>query len=208
MQKWTPSDYRRMPWKNGGGFTTEMLIYPADASLDNFVWRLSMAEVNSDGPFSFFPQIDRTLTLLQGAGMVLHHDDGVEPDQRVSLIADSAPYAFAGEVAIRAELVQGGIVDLNMMSRRDVCSHYVQILAEGQHYIQASDAQQLLLFCATGSAAVTSENTHVNLMASETLLLEEQHEHQGIALNLQVPEASKIFVIRIHFLGVGSDQAI
>ncbi len=208
MQKWSSSDYRRMPWKNGGGVTTEMLIYPAEASLDNFVWRLSMAEVNSDGPFSFFPQIDRTLTLLQGAGMVLHHDDGLAADQRVSLYQDSAPYAFAGEVAIRAELLQGGIVDLNMMSRRDVCSHYVQILAEGQHYIQASDAQQLVLFCAAGAVQLSSPEGSASLSPGDTVLLEEQHEHQGITLNLQAAEASKIFLIRIHFLGVGSDQAI
>ncbi|MDP1908248.1 MAG: HutD family protein, partial [Hyphomicrobium sp.] len=36
-------DYRRMPWKNGGGETTEIAISPEGAALDSFDWRVSMA---------------------------------------------------------------------------------------------------------------------------------------------------------------------
>ena len=50
-----------MPWKNGGGETAEIAVSPPGAALDDFDWRLSMARVETDGPFSAFPGIDRTL---------------------------------------------------------------------------------------------------------------------------------------------------
>ena len=63
--------YRRMPWKNGGGETTEIAVSPQNASLEAFDWRVSMARVESDGPFSAFPGIDRTLAVLEGQGIEL-----------------------------------------------------------------------------------------------------------------------------------------
>ena len=64
-------NHRRMPWKNGGGVTTEIAVFPANAGLEDFEWRLSMATVASDGPFSLFAGIDRTLAVLEGEGLVL-----------------------------------------------------------------------------------------------------------------------------------------
>jgi len=55
------ADHKRMPWKNGGGETVEIAISPQGAGLADFDWRVSMATVASDGPFSVFPGIDRTL---------------------------------------------------------------------------------------------------------------------------------------------------
>ena len=65
------ADHRRMPWKNGGGETVEVIVHPEGASLSDFGWRVSMATVASDGPFSVFPGIDRTLAVLSGEGMDL-----------------------------------------------------------------------------------------------------------------------------------------
>ena len=63
--------YRRQPWKNGGGETIEIAVFPAGASVDDFDWRISMALVATDGPFSTFSGIDRTLTILDGQGIDL-----------------------------------------------------------------------------------------------------------------------------------------
>jgi len=53
--KLIPADaMRRMPWKNGGGVTTEIAIAPEGATLDNFDWRVSTAQVDAAGPFSRF----------------------------------------------------------------------------------------------------------------------------------------------------------
>ena len=65
-----------------------------------FDWRLSLAQVDRDGPFSRFDNVDRTLVLLSGA-MTLH-----EHDRRIDLVRNE-PFAFAGERAIEAT-VGGG----------------------------------------------------------------------------------------------------
>ena len=69
-----------MRWKNGGGETAEIAVSPPGAALDAFDWRLSMAKVETDGPFSAFPGIDRTLAILEGEGIRL--SVGGEPPLR------------------------------------------------------------------------------------------------------------------------------
>ena len=67
----SPADSRRMPWKNGGGLTHEIAVHPSGAGMAAFEWRVSVAEVAQDGPFSRFPGVDRTLVLLAGNGVRL-----------------------------------------------------------------------------------------------------------------------------------------
>jgi environmental stress-induced protein Ves len=114
-----------MPWKNGGGTTTEIAVAPEGASLDDFDWRISMAHVGQDGPFSSFPGIDRTLSVLTGGGITLAFGDG----ERVRLDRTSAPYPFAADRAVDGQLVDGPIDDLNVMSRRGRWRHRVERLS-------------------------------------------------------------------------------
>ena len=90
----TPADYRTQPWKNGRGTTTELLHLtdPAGKTL----LRLSRAAVVEDGPFSLFPEIDRNLTVLTGAGFRL---TGPGLDLRCDPLI---PVAFPGDVQVRA----------------------------------------------------------------------------------------------------------
>ena len=69
MRHLTPADYRRMPWRNGGGVTTEIAIAPDGAGLvgERFLYRVSIADVMSDGPFSRFEGYDRHIMLPAGA---------------------------------------------------------------------------------------------------------------------------------------------
>ena len=107
------ADRRPVPWKNGGGVTTEVAAHPPGAGFDDFDWRVSLAQVASDGPFSMFPDIDRTLVVLEG-GVRL----SVEGRAPVELAPASAPYAFPGEAPAAAELLAGPALDLNVMVRR------------------------------------------------------------------------------------------
>jgi environmental stress-induced protein Ves len=111
-----------MPWKNGGGTTTEIAVAPEGASLDDFDWRISMAHVGQDGPFSSFPGIDRTLSVLTGAGITLAFGDG----ERIKLDRTNAPYPFAADRAVDGLLASGPIDDLNVMSRRGHWRHRVE----------------------------------------------------------------------------------
>ena len=108
------SDYRRVRWKNDGGWTTEIAREPADAS-DDFRWRISIAEIESDGPFSSFPGIERDLLLLEGNGIELDIDDA--PPRR--LVQRFERVQFAGEAKVDCRLVAGPTRDFNVMARRD-----------------------------------------------------------------------------------------
>ena len=111
--------YRRMPWKNGGGETVEIAVFPEDAALADFGWRVSMATVASDGPFSVFPGIDRTLAVLSGDGM----DLSIEGIGERLLTPDSAALAFPADAPTTARLTGGPITDLNVMTRRGRFAH-------------------------------------------------------------------------------------
>lgn len=113
------ADCRTTRWKNGGGSTTEIAIEPPGASLDRFDWRISMAQVASDGPFSEFPGIDRTLAVISGNGLQL----SIAGKPAVTLDRGSDPVQFPGDVATSARLLSGEITDLNVMSRRQRFSH-------------------------------------------------------------------------------------
>lgn len=115
------ADYQIMPWKNGLGSTIEIAISPGAKGLNEFDWRVSMARVASDGPFSRFPGIDRTLLVLEGDGMILA--GAHRPPVRLQQNSD--PYAFPGDEATDATLISGPIHDLNIMSRREAFQHTV-----------------------------------------------------------------------------------
>lgn len=119
--------YRRMPWKNGKGETIEIAIFPPTATVDDFDWRISMAPVVADGPFSRFEEIDRTLSILSGEGMAL----SVEGMAPVILGTQSEPFSFPGDQKTDAILQAGPITDLNVMTRRGRLSHHVMRMANG-----------------------------------------------------------------------------
>ena len=121
------AECRTMPWKNGGGTTTEIAVFPEGASLTGFDWRISMAHVGADGPFSSFPGIDRTLSVLSGHGIRLAFGDG----EAVALDRTSAPFFFAADRAVDGLLVDGPIDDLNVMGRRGAWTHRVERLTSG-----------------------------------------------------------------------------
>ena len=113
------------PWKNGGGVTREVAVFPPKSDMDGFDWRVSIADVASNGPFSLFPGIDRTLTILSGAGIML------ELDRDVEFVPPGRPFAFPGDKPAAATLLDGPVTDLNVMSRRGVVRHSVTILTDG-----------------------------------------------------------------------------
>ncbi|MGV1832421.1 HutD family protein [Agrobacterium vitis] len=122
MQILRREDYRRMPWKNGQGMTEEILIFPPDSGLGDFDYRLSIAHVGANGPFSTFPGVDRSIALLEGDGMVLSLSDG----QDVTLKQGSEPLAFSGDWAVSSRNLGSKTIDLNIMTRRSHFRHSMQ----------------------------------------------------------------------------------
>ena len=104
------------PWKNGGGVTREIVCMPPGTGLGQFDWRVSIAHIAGNGPFSAFAGINRVITLLDGPGVHLHSPDGAI-DHRLD--TPLRPFAFQGEAPVQADLLGGaGCHDFNVMTRR------------------------------------------------------------------------------------------
>ena len=105
----------RQPWKNGAGLTREIAF--GGTSSPSFDWRISLAEVERDAPFSAFAGVDRCIVLLRGAGMRLRSAAGaIEPPIDHALTTPLAPFRFPGEVALDASLAGGPSRDFNVMT--------------------------------------------------------------------------------------------
>ncbi|MEY9857097.1 environmental stress-induced protein Ves [Catenulispora sp. GAS73] len=109
------ADRAATPWKNGGGVTREVAsagVSGPGGTLNDFLWRISLADIGADGPFSAFDGYDRVITLVRGAGMLLTID-GVEHrvDDRFE------PLAFSGGSLTDCALINGPVVDFNVMTR-------------------------------------------------------------------------------------------
>ena len=100
-----------MPWKNGGGVTTEICVTPPSGAFD---WRVSIATVNKDGPFSTFAGYERHIMTLSGEGMVL---DIAECGRFALELLH--PFSFSGDAQVQGSLMQGAVLDFNLMVRRD-----------------------------------------------------------------------------------------
>jgi environmental stress-induced protein Ves len=125
LHRFDVDDLPATPWKNGGGVTREIVCQPQGAGVNDFDWRVSIAHIASDGPFSAFPGVDRVITLLSGEGVHLQSEGG---DVQHRLDTPLAPFAFAGEAPIHARLLAGDCHDFNVMTRRAVCSASLQVV--------------------------------------------------------------------------------
>jgi environmental stress-induced protein Ves len=101
-------------WRNGGGITREVSAAPAGASLADFDWRISMADISLPGPFSTFPGIDRILTVITGTLTL-----AIENQPPKMLSPSTNPVAFPGEAPCLGTPLNGPATDLNVMVRRE-----------------------------------------------------------------------------------------
>lgn len=133
---------KAMPWKNGGAVTTEIAISPAAATLSEFDWRVSIARIETTGPFSAFPGIDRTLAVLSGAGLTLN----VEGRAPLQLLASNGGVELPGELWAHARVSSGVVEVFNVMTRRWCCNHSFQrVEMVGAAQIRRQGSQMLMV---------------------------------------------------------------
>jgi len=130
-------------WKNGGGTTQDIAVYPQDAGMDDFIWRLSSAQVAVPGVFSRFADVDRIIAILSGT-----LDLAIEGRQPVRLVPDSRPYSFPGDVTAAANPVCGRVVDLNLMLRRGYAQ--AEMIATSAGRIDIVSPMTIILACRGG----------------------------------------------------------
>lgn len=113
LHRFACADLPPTPWKNGGGSTREIVSWPSGAGLDDFDWRVSIATIASNGPFSTFPRTDRVTMLIDGGGLRLR---GADLDRRLDRLHE--PFAFSGDLALVCTLLGAATSNLNVMNRR------------------------------------------------------------------------------------------
>lgn len=167
------SGYRRTRWKNGGGWTTEIAVEPDGADLGSgFDWRVSIAEIEQDGPFSRFPGIERDLFLLDGAGMDLRIDGrDVRIDRPLQRVH------FAGESTVDCTLIDGPTRDFNVMVRAKTIVAFIAGRSPLQPVVVAGPVgSQWLIHQLDGVATITLEGRSHKLGAGDSLQLDSPNE--------------------------------
>ncbi|MBV2168422.1 MAG: HutD family protein [Bdellovibrio sp.] len=158
------SDYRIMPWKNGLGSTAQIDIFPEGVSFpgEDFLWRVSSATIASAAPFSRFDGCHRILVVWRGAGLRLNGQE----------LKPHIPYFFAGETPIDCELLDGEVIDLGVIYRRQQveADMVVGSLAAGDvTQLQFEKSSIYYLFCAEGRLVL---NKNWTLEDGETLQIQ------------------------------------
>jgi len=151
------SEHIPMPWANGRGTSYEIVSDRNEAG--EWTWRLAMAPVNEDGPFSRIECVNRSLAVVEGAGMLL------SVDRKKLQCLPMQVVRFRGDAVTEAALTDGPIMDINLMVRRKE--------AEGE-MAMVSDAGLLngvsIVVAVGGSAQVNSGDSTINLERHDTVL--------------------------------------
>jgi environmental stress-induced protein Ves len=162
-------DYRRMRWKNGGGETIEIAASPPGSSLEDFHWRVSMAHVASAGPFSHFAGVDRSLAVIGGDGIVLRLGGRGE----VRLTREAAPFAFPGDLPVKASLVGGAIDDLNVMSRHGRYRHLLSRVRVAAATVLPRHGDIMMVLVRGSGAKLRCGRQRETIADGDTIILDE-----------------------------------
>ncbi len=149
-----------MPWKNGGGVTREIVALRAG---DKIIWRLSIADVESEGPFSTFSGLTRILTVIEGTGISL-----ISSDKTAGIMIDALygiPVEFEGGEAINSKLINGKIRDLNVIFDAKLCHATVTLVTKS---MRIKAGQTIAIIGLKGTACIN--NNEFELQFGDTVL--------------------------------------
>lgn len=193
--------YREAPWKNGGGITREVALAPG-AGRDGFLWRVSLADVASDGPFSIYPGVDRTILLVEGRGFALHcrsEKDRVDCVQ--TLDVPLVPFAFSGDWIVDCKLLAGPVRDLNVMTLRGSASATVDPLAlrEGGAVVERRVREIVLVLVVRGAVSADldrgpSDDLGPRLMAGDGVLLSDGGSCRAVIRSIGEEEGRAVLI--------------
>ncbi len=196
------ADYRRERWRNGAGWTREIHAQPA-ARGEGWDWRLSIAEIDEDAPFSAFPGVDRELVLLAGNGLRLRFDDG----EVVELQPPHDRLRFAGERVLRGELVDGPTRDFNLMWKREaVDARLWHRPLVGSMLLFADPGSTWALHVLAGQASVQHGDGWLAAAQGDTILLETVGaDGAGTRRRLPLDGGGELLVVRVTPAGTAAD---
>jgi uncharacterized protein len=136
--------YIEQPWKNGGGLSREIAAFVSEGTM---LWKVAVATIARNGPFSDFHGYDRTILALDGGVVTLHVEGGTITLER------GEPFPFAGELDVTASLAGDAARDLNVITLRAEFIHDLEIVTGMQRFALDED-DVALVYAVEGSVAV------------------------------------------------------
>lgn len=119
LKRFALDDLREEPWRNGGGITRTVAKREINRKT---LWRISIADITGNEPFSRFDGTDREAVLVKGSSLTLCGDWGVSS---MNEVGDKV--RFPGELSVRAELAWPFARLWNVMAERDRVSSELQV---------------------------------------------------------------------------------
>ena len=150
---------------------------------------MSIADVAGDGPFSRFPGVDRTIVLLEGAGMRLT-GGGRETELRTPF----EPWEFSGDDAIDCTLIAGPVRDFNAMFRRSEAHGTVAVVRGDRGETATGDF--VLAYAATGAHhCVIPGHPPLALAAGHAVLVERWLTGEAASLGVRPVDAGAVALV-------------
>jgi environmental stress-induced protein Ves len=189
--------YRKMPWRNGRGFTFEIAREPAAG--EEFAWRLSLADIDRDGEFSAYPGYRRAIVLIAGECLNLkfrgHGNCSLSPARRAA--------RFEGDWETSCAIPGGRCTDLSLIVHRGSGARPGAVVRAPKMVRVESTGRVVLatklhgaLFVITGSVTVT-ESIHARsriMRARDTLLLSPGRQ-RTLRLRSLEPSAAQLVLL-------------
>jgi environmental stress-induced protein Ves len=119
-------DYPVTPWKNGLGVTRDVVAPTPGIDGREFGWRLSMAEIGQDSPFSSYPGIERQLAVVAGGELEL-----VIEGAKHRLRTGDPAVTFSGDARVSGRPIGDPVTDLNLMLDRDAFAGSLEPVGAG-----------------------------------------------------------------------------
>lgn len=153
------SRYRQVRWRNGGGNARDIAVHPPEAGMADAVgWRVALAEIEQDGPFSAHePSTERIITLLDGSGFDL--DFAEAPG--ISLVEPHMPARFRGHWQTMCRLRGGRCIVFNILYDDRAFSAQTHIIRPiiDQPMTFSPPGRQTILFCLAGRFEIGGETS-------------------------------------------------
>lgn len=171
-----------MAWQNGLGQTAEVARFPATAT--PFEWRISIAQVTGNNPFSLFPGVDRTIVQLTGPAMTLTHPTLNHHETLQPL----TPYAFSGDVETSAT-VAGPATDFNVMVRRGIWHKAVESLhlQPQQPMLLERREDMVAVYCAKGDVHFKNQTVTLESLSQGDCILFNSIDLASFAMETSQP---------------------
>ncbi|HEY2779773.1 MAG TPA: HutD family protein [Steroidobacteraceae bacterium] len=183
--------FAQQPWKNGGGTTFEAIRRPPSG--DPFLWRVSLAQIDSSGPFSDFTGYDRKMVLLQGHGVSLEFGNG----EHRALRAVGDWLQFDGGIPVHCRLLDGPCTDFNLMVSKSMQTAARIEQLRGNLALDAARGQTMLIFSLEDPVSIDSAAGESQRLEPWDLALLSQGSARLNRIMADTPAASAVFIATI-----------